>query len=147
MPFGIHGLIKGTAKCFYAYIGNIYTGKNFAYSMFSQKIEIFRVRLYCSFWYYLSIFKALAYIWNKLTLFFILGEEVQDPKRTIPKALISSLILITTSYLGISIILTLMQPYYMIDIEKPLNEAFNYVKMSNLSYLINFGAVTSLLTW
>lgn len=41
------------------------------------------------------------------------GEEVRNPHRALPKAILFSLIIIFLSYFGVSMVLTLMWPYYL----------------------------------
>merc|ERR1711915_1124367 len=48
------------------------------------------------------------------------GEEAKNPQRSIPIALILSLLVIFLSYCGISSVLTLMVPYYNQDVDAPL---------------------------
>lgn len=41
------------------------------------------------------------------------GEEARNPSRDVPLSILISMTIITLAYLGISIVLTLMVPYYL----------------------------------
>ena len=103
-PFGFDGVIKGAAKCFYAYIG----------------------------------FDAIASA----------GEEVNNPKRNIPLSIVLTLFAVSLCYCSTSIVLTLMIPYYMVNPDTPLPQAFDYVGLGHWANLIvSIGAIASLATW
>ena len=82
-PFGLNGMLKGAATCFYGFVG----------------------------------FDVVA----------TTGEETKKPQRSIPIAIVASLFFILISYLGISVVLTLMWPYYAQDAEAPLPHVFEQV--------------------
>lgn len=102
VPFGFNGIIKGAAKCFYAYIG----------------------------------FDVIA----------TTGEEVIKPKRTIPLSIVLTLVIVTVCYIGVSIVVSLMVPYYIFDKSAPLSEVFSYVGLEWAYYIVTIGAIISLAT-
>ncbi|CAF1049949.1 unnamed protein product [Brachionus calyciflorus] len=101
-PFGFNGIIKGAAKCFYAFIG----------------------------------FDVIA----------TTGEEVIEPKRTIPISIVITLLIVSFAYMAVSTVVTLMVPYYVFDLSAPLSEAFNYVGLNWAYYIVTIGAIISLIT-
>lgn len=100
VPYGFDGIIRGSAKCFYAFIG----------------------------------FDAIA----------TTGEEVRNAKRTIPLSIIITLIIVSLSYSSVSAVLTLMIPYYILDVNTPITQAFEYVGFSWAKYVVSIGAIASL---
>ncbi|RNA27609.1 high affinity cationic amino acid transporter 1-like isoform X1, partial [Brachionus plicatilis] len=102
VPFGFNGIIKGAAKCFYAYIG----------------------------------FDVIA----------TTGEEVMRPKRTIPISILLTLLIVSVCYIGVSVVVSLMVPYYVFDKSAPLSEIFNYVGLEWAYYVVTTGAIISLAT-
>jgi len=75
------------------------------------------------------------------------GEETKNPKRNIPLSILLTLIIVTVLYCALSGVITLMIPYYILNPDIPLPNAFDYVHMKWASYFVSAGAVISLLTW
>ncbi|KAH9514073.1 Cationic amino acid transporter 2 [Bulinus truncatus] len=74
------------------------------------------------------------------------GEETKNPQKAIPIAIVVSLFIIFLSYCGVSAIITLMCPYYLIDHDAPLPFVFNHVGWGVARYIISIGAVCGLST-
>jgi amino acid transporter len=76
-----------------------------------------------------------------------LGGEVMNPQKSIPLSIISSLLICCCVYCGVSMVLGLMIPYYLIDQNAPMPDAFHYVHWDWARYLVAVGALVSLSTW
>ena len=67
-----------------------------------------------------------------------------NPRKTIPRAIAVCMVICTAIYLSMTSVLTLVQPYYMIDSSSPFTFAFEYVNMAWLKYIVSISAILSL---
>ncbi|XP_007944813.2 probable cationic amino acid transporter [Orycteropus afer afer] len=72
------------------------------------------------------------------------GEEAKNPNTSIPYAITASLIICLIAYVSVSMILTLMVPYYAIDTESPLMEMFVAHGFYAAKFIVAIGSVAGL---
>ncbi|CAH2035490.1 unnamed protein product, partial [Iphiclides podalirius] len=73
------------------------------------------------------------------------GEEANNPKRSIPLAIVLSLGIILLAYVSSSLVLTLIVPYESVDPDSALVQMFDYVQAPTCKYIVAAGAVAGLL--
>lgn len=72
------------------------------------------------------------------------GEEAATPKKSIPLAIVSSLIIILIAYVTSSMMLTLIVPYDKVDQDSALVEMFGQVGAYKCKYIVAVGALAGL---
>ncbi|XP_055594771.1 cationic amino acid transporter 2 isoform X2 [Uranotaenia lowii] len=72
------------------------------------------------------------------------GEEVRNPRKAIPRAILFSLCTIFLAYFGVSTVLTLMWPYYKQDVNAPLPFVFNEIGWSFAKWTVAIGGIIGL---
>jgi len=69
------------------------------------------------------------------------AEEARNPRRDVPIGIISSLVLCTLLYIGVTAVLTGMVPYDKLDVNAPVANAFQQAGLTWAQFLISLGAV------
>ncbi|XP_072155543.1 LOW QUALITY PROTEIN: solute carrier family 7 member 14 [Bemisia tabaci] len=72
------------------------------------------------------------------------GEEANNPKKSIPLAIVSSLVIILMAYVTSSMMLTLIVPYEEVDQDSGLVEMFGQVGAYKCQYIVAIGALAGL---
>ncbi|XP_023704645.2 high affinity cationic amino acid transporter 1 isoform X3 [Cryptotermes secundus] len=72
------------------------------------------------------------------------GEEVRNPQKAIPIAIILSLTIIFLSYFGVSTVLTLMWPYYLQDSDAPIPKVFLETGWPVAQWIVTIGGIFGL---
>ncbi|XP_031621293.1 probable cationic amino acid transporter [Contarinia nasturtii] len=72
------------------------------------------------------------------------GEEAHNPQKSIPKAIVGSLIIVLIAYVTSSLVLTLVVPYDQIDANSALVQMWSYVGAKKCQALVAIGATAGL---
>lgn len=73
-----------------------------------------------------------------------MGEEVINPQKMMPIAIILSLTIIFLAYFGLSAVVTLMLPYFLQDAGAPIPHIFEYVGWGWAAWIVRIGALMGL---
>jgi APA family basic amino acid/polyamine antiporter len=74
------------------------------------------------------------------------AEEVINPKRDLPRGIIASLIVCTVLYIIVSLILTGIVPYKLLDVAAPVAFALHYIQQDWAAGIISVGAMGGITT-
>ncbi|MCQ4087274.1 amino acid permease [Saccharibacillus sp. JS10] len=74
------------------------------------------------------------------------AEEVKRPQRDLPIGIIASLAICTVLYIVVSLILTGMVPYQMLNVSDPVAFALEFVNMNGIAWIVSLGAITGITT-
>lgn len=74
-----------------------------------------------------------------------LAEEAQDSARTVPLAILLSLVIVTSMYIGASLVLTGLVDYVAIDTDAPFSAAFRSVGLPIIAKLVGFGTALGMM--
>jgi len=72
------------------------------------------------------------------------GEEAKNPQRSVPRSITFSLLIVCLAYFGISVSLTLMQPYFALDSKATMPVAFERQGWKWAKYLTSIGGTAAL---
>ncbi len=72
------------------------------------------------------------------------AEEARNPRKDVPIAIISSLLISTVLYILVAAVLTGMVPYDKIDIDAPVSNAFKQVGVVWAQFVVSLGALTGI---
>ncbi|BCL26975.1 amino acid permease [Streptomyces aurantiacus] len=74
------------------------------------------------------------------------AEETRNPQRDMPRGILGSLIICTTLYVAVSVVVTGMQHYSKLSVDAPLADAFKATGHPWFAGFISFGAAVGLTT-
>ncbi|CAK8696912.1 unnamed protein product [Clavelina lepadiformis] len=73
------------------------------------------------------------------------GEEAKNPGKSIPRSIVITLIICLAAYVSVSSAVTLMKPYYALDKNAPLPDAFKAVGLSWAAKPVAVGSMCALI--
>ncbi|KAH8304718.1 hypothetical protein KR044_007252 [Drosophila immigrans] len=72
------------------------------------------------------------------------GEEAHNPQKSIPKAIVGSLVVVLIAYVTVSLVLTLVVPYDHINVGAALVQMWSYVNAPKCRAVVAIGATAGL---
>jgi basic amino acid/polyamine antiporter, APA family len=72
------------------------------------------------------------------------SEEAKNPQRDVPIGIITSLLVCTVLYIGVSVVLTGMIPYNQINIDAPVSDAFKQIGLQWAQFIVSLGAIAGI---
>jgi len=72
------------------------------------------------------------------------GEEAKNPQRSIPIAIVVSLMIVFLAYFSVSIVLTTVLPYYEQNPSAPFPHLFNVIGWKWAKWFVTIGAISGL---
>jgi APA family basic amino acid/polyamine antiporter len=72
------------------------------------------------------------------------AQEARNPKRDVPIGILGSLVVCTILYICVSLVLTGIVPFSLLDVPDPMAKAVDVVGLPWLSFLIKIGAIAGL---
>ncbi|XP_022106103.1 cationic amino acid transporter 2-like isoform X2 [Acanthaster planci] len=74
------------------------------------------------------------------------AEEAHNPQKSIPLSTMATVFFVFLSFFGVSIVLTMICPYYLLDEKAPLPEAFERIGWTVAKYVVTVGGIVGLFT-
>lgn len=72
------------------------------------------------------------------------GEEARNPQKSIPIAIVTSLLVVFFAYFGVSVVLTMVLPYFEQNPDAPFPYLFDRIGWSWAKWLVSIGAISGL---
>lgn len=72
------------------------------------------------------------------------GEEAKSPQKSIPIAIVGSLTVVFLAYFSVSVVLTMVLPYYEQNPEAPFPYLFDRIGWSWAKWIVSVGAICGL---
>lgn len=74
------------------------------------------------------------------------AEEVRNPQRNMPIGIIASLLICTVLYIAVSLVLTGIVPFELLNVKNPVSFALEFVHQDWVAGFISLGAITGITT-
>ncbi|CAG2062164.1 unnamed protein product [Timema podura] len=156
-PFGITGVIKGAATCFYGFVGfdcvaTTGLGRLNLEEVYPHLrggiVENHLIKTILSTPDkdsnpYLPVIGNPVYYETMWPPEWV-ERKLEIPERQSPISIIISLLIIFLAYFGLSTVLTLMWPYYLQDADAPIPYAFSQIGWPVARWIVSVGAIFGL---